>query len=94
MKWLVTGGCGFIGTNVVEQLIRDGHEPVVFDNVSRPRVRTGNAPSYEAGPERPADQKIFIADISELAALGWAPIIDKDIGLARLIDWADELVRS
>ena len=38
MKWLVTGGCGFIGTNVVEQLIRDGHEPVVFDNVSRPRV--------------------------------------------------------
>ena len=58
------------------------------------RVRTGNAPSYEAGPPRPADQKIFIADISELAVLGWSPSIDKERGLALLVDWARELVRS
>jgi CDP-paratose 2-epimerase len=38
VKWIVTGGCGFIGTNVVERLIRDGVEPAVLDNVSRPRV--------------------------------------------------------
>lgn len=38
MKWIITGGCGFIGTNVVERLVRDGIEPVVLDNVSRPRV--------------------------------------------------------
>jgi CDP-paratose 2-epimerase len=58
------------------------------------RVRTGNSPSYEAGPPRPADQKVFVADISELEPLGWTPNIDKDHGLTLLIDWAGELVRS
>ncbi|MBU0660569.1 NAD-dependent epimerase/dehydratase family protein [Patescibacteria group bacterium] len=32
MKYLVTGGAGFIGTNVVKQLLVEGHEVVVLDN--------------------------------------------------------------
>jgi len=31
-KYLVTGGAGFIGTNIVNQLLTDGHEVVVLDN--------------------------------------------------------------
>lgn len=31
MKVLVTGGNGFIGSNVVKRLLEQGHEPVVFD---------------------------------------------------------------
>ncbi len=31
-KYLVTGGAGFIGTNIVKQLLADGHEVVVLDN--------------------------------------------------------------
>lgn len=34
MRYLVTGGAGFIGTNIVKQLIADGHEVVVLDNYS------------------------------------------------------------
>ncbi|MEM2028649.1 MAG: GDP-mannose 4,6-dehydratase, partial [Candidatus Bathyarchaeia archaeon] len=38
----MTGGCGFIGSNLVERLVRDGHEVIVFDNLS-----TGNLKNVE-----------------------------------------------
>ena len=34
MKYLVTGGAGFIGSHTVEQLIREGHHIRVLDNFS------------------------------------------------------------
>lgn len=37
MKILVTGGCGFIGSYIVDDLINNGHHVVVVDNLS-----TGN----------------------------------------------------
>ena len=35
MKWVITGGAGFIGTNVVRRLVREGHHVIVLDNLSR-----------------------------------------------------------
>lgn len=31
-RYLVTGGAGFIGTNLVKQLVAEGHEVIVLDN--------------------------------------------------------------
>ena len=39
MKWLVTGGAGFIGCNVVKRLLADSHEVVVLDDLSRRGAR-------------------------------------------------------
>lgn len=38
MKTIVTGGCGFIGSHLVERLINDGHSVVVIDNLSTGRL--------------------------------------------------------
>lgn len=35
MNILVTGGAGYIGSVVVEELIRDGHDVTVYDNLSK-----------------------------------------------------------
>lgn len=39
MKALITGGIGFIGTNLADRLLRDGHKVILLDNVSRAGVR-------------------------------------------------------
>jgi UDP-glucose 4-epimerase len=42
MNIIVTGGCGFIGSNLVERLVKDGHSVTVFDN-----LHTGNLKNIE-----------------------------------------------
>jgi CDP-paratose 2-epimerase len=38
MRVLITGGIGFIGTNVADRFLLDGHEVVLFDNFGRAGV--------------------------------------------------------
>ena len=33
-KILITGGCGFVGTNLVNRLLQDGHQVIVIDDLS------------------------------------------------------------
>ena len=44
MKALVTGGAGFIGTNLIKRLLKDGHEVVSVDNYS-----TGKEENHQEG---------------------------------------------
>jgi len=43
MKYLITGGCGFLGSNIAERLLREGHELCIYDNLSR----QGSEKNYE-----------------------------------------------
>jgi UDP-glucose 4-epimerase len=42
MRAIVTGGMGFIGSNLVDRLIDDGHSVAVLDNMSTGHVEYGN----------------------------------------------------
>lgn len=35
MKYLITGGCGFLGSNIAAQILKEGEELLVFDNLYR-----------------------------------------------------------
>ena len=32
MRFLVTGGAGFIGSNLVDKIVNEGHSVIVYDN--------------------------------------------------------------
>jgi CDP-paratose 2-epimerase len=35
MKYLITGGCGFLGSNIAQKILNKGDELFIFDNLSR-----------------------------------------------------------
>lgn len=75
-RYLVTGGAGFIGTNLVKELMAEGHEVIVLDNYAggRKLERELSGATYLEGDVRHAEDidKVFekkIDGIFHLAAL-------------------------
>jgi CDP-paratose 2-epimerase len=65
MRVLVTGGAGFVGTNLASALVRQGHEVVVLDNLSRAGVEVNVRWLQEQHPTL----KFLPADIRNYAAV-------------------------
>lgn len=59
MKILVTGGCGFVGSCLVDRLVEDGHYVRVID-LLEPQVHLGKKPTYLN-----KDAEYIFADIRE-----------------------------
>lgn len=62
MKYLVTGGAGFIGSNIVDTLIDEGHEVVCVDNESA----ESNSQFYWNDKANN-----YPVDINDFCSLGW-----------------------
>ncbi len=63
---LVTGGAGFIGSNLADRLARDGHDVLIFDALTRPGVE---ANLKWLTSRHPAKVSVRIADIRDEAAV-------------------------
>lgn len=69
MKFLVTGGAGFIGSHVSERLLAGGHSVVVVDELNTfydPAIKQRNLDDLRA---RGGDLEFVRADIADAAAL-------------------------
>ncbi|MBI4552961.1 MAG: NAD-dependent epimerase/dehydratase family protein [Candidatus Latescibacteria bacterium] len=101
MRILVTGGAGFIGSNVVERVLRDGHEAVVVDNLSTGRRVNlfGDARWYEMDIRDPQLDGVFERERPDIVSHHAAqldvrvsvrdPLFDADVnilGSLRLLD--------
>lgn len=63
MKSIVTGGCGFIGSHIVDRLLKEGHEVFVIDNCS-----TGRPENLQHQADNPK-LKIVYGDICDESKL-------------------------
>lgn len=73
---LITGGSGFVGTNVAHRLVQDGHRVIVYDNLSRAGVTRnlewltamhGKAIDVEIGDVRDAEHlKRVVRNVSHV----------------------------
>ena len=59
MKAIVTGGCGFIGSHIVDRLLNENHKVLVIDNCSTGRLE--NLEQHKGNP----DLEIIQADICD-----------------------------
>lgn len=76
MKYLVTGGAGFIGTNLVRRLLRDGHEVNVIDNYSagkKPERLQKGANYIEGDIRKIADLEKCVAGVEGIFHLAAVP---------------------
>jgi dTDP-L-rhamnose 4-epimerase len=60
---LITGGAGFVGSHIVDSLLRAGHRVRVFDNLT-PQVHSDGRPDYLA-----KDVELISGDMRELDAV-------------------------
>ncbi|HEX6986517.1 MAG TPA: SDR family NAD(P)-dependent oxidoreductase, partial [Planctomycetaceae bacterium] len=66
---LITGGAGFVGTNVASRMLSRGHEVAVFDNLSRPGVERNLAWLRKTYGRR---VRLIEADVRDRAAVAEA----------------------
>ena len=103
MKLLVTGGCGYIGTVLTEQLLQDGHDVCVVDtqwfgNYLRPHpkltVLKQDVRDIDAIPIDGVEAIIHLANIANDPSVELNPTLSWEVNVLAAQQLADRAVRS
>lgn len=65
---LITGGAGFIGSNLADRLAREGHDVLIYDAMARPGVERNLAWLKERHPARISNVVADVRDTDSLSA--------------------------
>lgn len=82
MKVLVTGGLGFIGSETVIALYKNGHEPVIVDNLSNSKIEVLDNIEKVSG-KRPTFYKVDCCDYE-----GFKEVFEKEGKMDAVIHFA------
>ena len=103
MKILVTGGCGFVGTVLTQQLLRDGHQLTVVDTQwfgnflqphSRLTVLKQDVRDVNAIPLKGVEAVIHLANIANDPGVELNPTLSWEVNVLATQQLADRAVRA
>jgi nucleoside-diphosphate-sugar epimerase len=103
MKILITGGCGFVGTVLTEQLLRDGHQITVVDtqwfgNHLKPHsqllVLKQDSREVDSIPLKGVEAIIHLANIANDPGVEMNPTLSWEVNVLASQQLADRAVRA
>ena len=103
MKILITGGCGFVGTVLTEQLLRDGHQITVVDtqwfgNHLKPHtqllVLKQDSRDVDSIPLKGVEAIIHLANIANDPGVEMNPTLSWEVNVLATQQLADRAVRA
>jgi nucleoside-diphosphate-sugar epimerase len=86
MNYLITGGCGFVGSNIAAYLLERGDSVVVFDNLSRLGAAANLAWLRYVAPDYPDGLDETIG-LDSQTLLDWQPKVRREEGVRKVLAW-------